>query len=218
MDVEVKQYKTVNSLLNHAQLSCGSLMNLVLESSGIYQTPNKQLNNKRNDTDNNNNDDNDTLSMNDEASHVYYTIGNHISTVHGISNMLRMSVPTLSSTGKIIFPVDLCEKYGVTSPQYLLSALGMGDKDCQKQFQLAVKELVDLARSYHQQTRSQQIPNKQKNYGNIGISYFLLGLTAETFLNQLEYHNFDLTDQKLRNVGYMEHFAVNVECTINLNR
>lgn len=194
MDIETKQYDTVDSLLSHAQLSCGSLMNLTLESCGIYQTPNNLSNDKKNNK----------LDMNLEASQVYYDIGNNISTVHGISNMLRMSVPTLSSTGKIVIPADLCEKYGVRSPRYLLSALGMGDKECRKQFQLAVKELVDLARSYHQRARSQQIP--KQNFG-IGTSCFLPGLTAETFLNRLEYHNFDLTDRKLRTVGYMEHLA-----------
>jgi hypothetical protein len=105
----------------------------------------------------------------------------------------------------VIVPQDLCDKYDVKSPRYLLSALGMGDEDCRRHLQSAVEDIAVVARTHLQEARMLRNEIVSLPNGGKAISAFLPSLTAETFLNRLEEHEFDLTDRQLRNVGFKEH-------------
>lgn len=178
LDIDRKQYPTVNSLIDHAHMSCGSLFHLILECSNISQC-----------------DEDD----------VVYRAAHDLGIAHGLANALRTSVPVASTTGKIIIPQELCDKYGVKSPRYLLSALGMGDEECRKHLQNAVEDISSIARDHLRQARLRRDDILSRPDGHAAVSVFLPGLASETFLNRLEIHQYDLTDRNLRNVGYVEH-------------
>lgn len=178
LDIDRKQYPTLSSLTDHANMSCGSLFHLILECSNINQ--------------------------NDESDLIYRT-AKDIGIAHGLANALRTSVPVASITGKIIIPQDLCIKYGVRSPRYLLSALGMGDEECRKHLQSAVEDISLIARDHLKKARARRDDILACPDGNAAVSVFLPGLASETFLNRLEIHQYDLTDRNLRNVGFIEH-------------
>ncbi len=118
IDFNVKQYSTVQDLIQHSQQSCGSLLKLVMESADVYQNP--------------------------PATEAADLMG----VCHGITNALRSSIPIASQTGKIIIPADLCIKYGVRSPRFLLSALGQGDEKCKEALDYAVRDLSTVAREH----------------------------------------------------------------------
>lgn len=178
LDINRKQYPTVSSLTDHANLSCGSLFHLILECSNISQS-----------------DEDD----------VIYKTAQDLGIAHGLANALRTSVPVASATGKIIIPQDLCDKYDVKSPRYLLSALGMGDEECRKHLQSAVKDIVFIARDHLEKARLRRDSILSHPDGDTALSVFLPGLVSETFLNRLEVHQYDLTDRNLREVGFVEH-------------
>jgi len=178
LDIHRKQYPTVRSLVDHAHMSCGSLFHLILECANISQC-----------------DENDAI----------YRTAHDLGIAHGLANALRTSVPVASATGKIIIPQDLCDKYGVRSPRYLLSALGMGDEECRKHMQSAVEDISSIARDHLGKARLRKDDVLSRPDGNTAVSVFLPGLASETFLNRLEIHQYDLTDRNLRNVGYVEH-------------
>jgi phytoene/squalene synthetase len=181
MDINLKQYPTIDSLETHAEMFCVSLLNLILECGGVRQ-----------DCGN----DNNTLIFDTAKS---------IGTMHGLTNALRLSVPTASSTGKVIVPQDLCEKYGVKSPRYLLSALSMGDEECKLHLQDAVKEITMFARRQLEMARNNREALSKHPNGSFAMTAFLPALASETFLDRLERHSYDLTDRSLRSVGYVEH-------------
>jgi len=198
MDLDVKQYDTMEDLIHHAEQSCGELTKLVLLSGGI------------------------------DAIHfpVTHEVARLIGICHGLTNALRTSIPVLSTTGKLIVPADLCVQYGVKSPRYLLSALGQGDEACKlalrhcirdiaetAQQQLhAARELQDQLRDEHETSRNNNnSSNNNNNHTEKPSSYakttavFLPGLAAETFLTRLEQHDYQLTDRNLRSVSRWEH-------------
>lgn len=180
-DVDMKQYPTIQSLEDHVDMFCVSLLNLVLECGGIYK--------------NDKNQDND----------VIYDTARQVGLTHGLTNALRLSVPTASATGKVIIPQDLCTKYNIKSPRYLLSALGMGDQECKKSLQLAVKDIVIVAREHLRMARETREEIAKHPMGSMALAAFLPALASETFLNRLEHHAYDLTDRTLRSVGTLEH-------------
>ena len=187
IDVDMKQYPTIASLENHAEMSCFSLLNLVLECGGIHETREEF------------NDGNDICNK------IIYDTARAVGKMHGLTNALRQSVPTASATGKVIVPQDLCEKYGIKSPRYLLSALGMGDEECKRNLQNAVREVATIAREHLIRARANHNELASHPNGLFAMKAFLPALASETFLNRLEKHNCDLTDRTLRNVGYVEH-------------
>jgi len=187
-DVDMKQYPTVKSLEDHALLSCGSLLNLVLECMGIYQEVEQAQ------------DDND----NDENRIIFET-AKHIGLTHGLANALRLSVPTAAATGKVIVPQELCDKYSIKSARYLLSALSMGDTTCKIHLQSAVKDIAMIARGHLETAREMRNSLQRHEKGSLAATAFLPALASETFLDRLEDHNFDLTDRSLRSVGFIEH-------------
>jgi len=178
LDLHRKQYPTVSSLTDHANMSCGSLFHLILECSNIGQS--------------------------DEDGVIYKT-AQDLGIAHGLANALRTSVPVASATGKIIIPQDLCDKYGIRSPRYLLSALGMGDEECRKHLQSAVKDIAFVARDHLEKARLRRDDILSHPDGETAVSVFLPGLASESFLNRLEIHQYDLTDRNLRSVGFVEH-------------
>lgn len=127
---------------------------------------------------------------------------------HGLTNALRTSIPVMSTTGKLIIPQDLCERYGVKSPRYLLSALGQGDEECKQALRNAVRDISHRALEHLQQARELrgellELTKDPKDQHHI-MGIFLPGLASETFLQRLEAHNYDLTDRNLRNVNWSE--------------
>lgn len=187
-DVDMKQYPTVKSLEDHALLSCGSLLNLVLECMGIYEGEDH-----------------------DENSIVFET-AKHIGLTHGLANALRLSVPTAAATGKVIVPQELCDKYSIKSARYLLSALSMGDTSCKIHLQSAVRDIAMIARKHLGIARDMSPSLQGHKKGSLAATAFLPALASETFLDRLEDHNFDLTDRSLRSIGFIEHS----KCAIRL--
>lgn len=194
LDLDVKQYPDMKALEDHAERSCGSLMQLILESDDIRQ----------------------------EDYPVAHQTAKLLGKAHGLTNALRTSIPIMSTTGKLIVPQDLCVKYGVRTPRYLLSALGQGDVECIQALQKVVRDISNRGLEYLQQARDLRpyivheadaiarggggggdAPGTSK-MGNI-MGVFLPGLASETFLKRLEQHNYDLTNRNLRNVSVMEH-------------
>jgi len=190
MDLDLKQYPDMKALDEHAERSCGSLMQLTLESSGIRE---------------------------EEYPNIHLA-AKFLGRAHGLTNALRTSIPVMSTTGKLIIPQDLCTKYGVRTPRYLLSALGQGDVECLKALRMAVHDISDLALSHLHSARELRLQIVQEIEEKMGISttttttsskdvmkVFLPGLASETFLKRLEDHEYDLTNRNLRNVSLLEH-------------
>jgi len=188
-DVGRKQFQDMQTLVNHADMSCGSLMHLVLEGAGILKHD-------------------DTIPDEKERCLIRET-ARDIGITHGLTNALRLSVPTLSNTGLVVIPQDLCEKYGVKSPRYLLSALGMGDEECKQHLQDAIRDIVFLARCHLESARHKRDEildtTPDVDVATKVFSAFLPVVSSEVFLNRLEKHQYDLTDRNLRNVGFGEH-------------
>jgi phytoene/squalene synthetase len=186
-DLSISQYATLDQLEEHAVWSCGSLSQLILEADGIFE-------------------------IDDPLPHQAVKL---IGRAHGLANALRLSIPVVSTTGKLVLPQDLCEKYGVKSPRYLLSALGQGDEKCTRALRLTVEEIVSRARGYFDEARGLRLQLLEYNNKEIGqhtVAVLLPALTSETFLNRLEEHNYDLTNRDLRHVNMIEH----AKCVANL--
>lgn len=173
-DADLKQYPTLDSLMQHANLSCGSLSQLVLESGNV-------------------------------TSPKAFEAAKLVGVAHGLTNALRTSIPVISSTGKLIVPQDLCEKYGVKSPRYLLSALGLGDRECRAAFHMAIRDIANVARANLQEARSLREDLLQEEGGDKAVAVLIPGLASETFLDRLDEAGYDLTDANLRNVSFVEH-------------
>jgi phytoene/squalene synthetase len=194
-DLELKQYPTLTHLEHHAMQSCGSLAQLVLESAGVYQKDHP----------------------------ITHSAAKSVGTCHGLTNALRMSIPVVSTTGRLIVPQDLCEKYDVKTPRYLLSALGQGDTVGLQAMRFAVRDIVEHAREHLETARdlreeillevkhenhnhdTKHSSNENNNNNGAALAVLLPGLASETFLNRLEAHDFDLTNRDLRNVSWLEH-------------
>lgn len=189
MDLDVKQYDTMEDLIHHAEQSCGELTKLVLLSGGI------------------------------DAVHfpVTHEVARLIGICHGLTNALRTSIPVLSTTGKLIVPADLCVQYGVKSPRYLLSALGQGDEACKLALRHCIRDIAETARQQLQAARALQ-PQLRDEHGTSrhagndktssyakAVAVFLPGWAAETFLTRLQQHDYQLTDRNLRSVSRLEH-------------
>jgi phytoene/squalene synthetase len=176
-DLDVKQYDTLQDLIKHAGQSCGSLSQLVLESGEILATDHP---------------------VSHEAARL-------VGIGHGLTNALRTSIPVISTTGKLIVPADLCVKYGVRSPRYLLSALGMGDEHCIRALQSAVQDIATAAREHLSAARGLRSEILLEPSGTKAASVLLPALASDAFLNRLEESHYKLTDRNLRNVGRLEH-------------
>ena len=140
-----------------------------------------------------------------------------------MANALRLSILIVSTTGKLIIPRDLCQKYGVQSPRYLLSALGQGDQHCKRQLAQVVEDIATVARDHLELARSHREAIlavtttdhtpltggvgggggtvNQTTAGAVAVMVFLPGLTSETFLRRLERVEYDLTNSDLRRVS-----------------
>mmetsp|Transcript_19133 Transcript_19133/g.28329 ORF Transcript_19133/g.28329 Transcript_19133/m.28329 type:complete len:348 (-) Transcript_19133:1005-2048(-) len=173
-DIDLKQYDTLQSLKEHARLSCTSLFELVLEAGQA-------------------------------ASPTALETAKHVGTTHGLTNALRLSIPVMSTTGKLIVPEELTTKYGVKSPRYLLSSLGLGDEVCRAAFHNAIRDIVMEARDNLKKGRDLRQQLLEDESGERALPVFLPALASETFLDRLEEANYDLTDRNLRNVGLLEH-------------
>lgn len=194
-DLDMKQYPDLASLEEHAEWSCGSLIQLLLENDGHFE---------------------ETTNHAQIAHRVAKLLGK----AHGLTNALRTSIPVMSTTGKLVIPQELCERYGVKSPRYLLSALGQGDDECKQALRYAVRDISNRALEHLQQARALREEllvaasssratstttnrlDHHRHHHVLGI--FLPGLASETFLQRLEAHNYDLTDRNLRNVNWSE--------------
>ena len=175
-DLDMKQYKTLADLSDHARMSCGSLFSLVLESGNITE-------------------------QNNPAAHDAARL---VGIAHGITNALRLSIPLVSTTGKLIVPEDLCLVHNVRSPRYLLSALGQGDTECKRSLQEAVSDIAKKARSHLQEARELSSAMLLEEHGAKAVSVLIPGVASEVFLDRLATKGYDLTDKNLRNVGFME--------------
>ncbi|CAB9525238.1 NADH dehydrogenase (ubiquinone) complex I, assembly factor 6 [Seminavis robusta] len=175
-DLDLKQYPTLQHLEDHAVLSCGSLAQLVLESG----------------------------NMTSETHPVAHQAARLVGMGHGLTNALRTSIPVISTTGKLIVPEDLCQKYGITSPRYLLSALGQGDTKAQQAMAQAVQEIAEHAQSHLQAARDLRTDVLAEDPK--AVSVLLPALASETFLQRLQESGYNLTDRNLRNVGFLEHW------------
>jgi phytoene/squalene synthetase len=186
VDWQVKQYETMDELILHGQRSCAPLLQLLLEVGGI-------------------------------PAHHYpdcHKAALLVGTAHGLTNALRNSIPVVSTTGKLVIPVDLCARHGVRSPRYLLSALGQGDTECVAALQRAVRDIVEEARAALRKARDlrPRLMLSGTDAAQVAARVMLPGLASETFLNRLESKSFLLTDRGLRQVGYGEH----LRCAISL--
>ena len=175
-DISVKQYDTLDDLVRHAEQSCGHLNRLVLQSGFVDEVNNPRA----------------------------YEAARLVGICHGITNALRTSIPIISTTGKLIVPAELTQKYGVKSPRYLLSALGQGDETCVRALQLAVQDIADAAQSYLDQARSLRSGILSEPGHARTLPVLLPGLATEMFLHRLKDKNYELTNRELRNVGWME--------------
>lgn len=175
-DLTVKQYDTLDDLVHHAEQSCGHLNRLVLQSGRVDATQNPQA----------------------------YEAARLVGIAHGITNALRTSIPVISTTGKLIVPAELTAKHGVKSPRYLLSALSVGDAQCEQALQLAVQDVAEAARSHLAQARTLRSAILQEPDHDTSLPVLLPGLAAETFLDRLAEKQYQLTNRELRNVGWVE--------------
>ncbi len=178
-DLDTKQYPDMAALEQHAEWSCGSLMQLLLESDGRWVA---------------------------DAS-IAHRAAKLLGKAHGLTNALRTSIPVISTTGKLVIPQELCETYGVKSPRYLLSALGQGDAECSKALRHAVQDIAQQALLHLQEARDlrQEILSTTAHHPEHIWGIFLPGLASEAFLQRLKAHNYDLTDHSSRNVSWVEH-------------
>jgi hypothetical protein len=82
----------------------------------------------------------------------------------------------------------------------------MGDQECKRSLQQAVRDIVLVAREHLGMAReTREEIARHHPMGAMALSAFLPALASETFLNRLEYHGYDLTDRTLRSVGTLEH-------------
>jgi NADH dehydrogenase [ubiquinone] 1 alpha subcomplex assembly factor 6 len=176
-DLDTKQYETLDELTRHAEQSCGSLSELVLDSGGILC----------------------------ETNPVAHEAARKVGICHGLTNALRTSIPVMSTTGRLIVPADLTKKYGVTSPRYLLSALGQGDANCIRALQETVEHIVREARASLKEARDLRETILAEPAGSKAVSVLIPGVASERFLDRLQASHFQLTDRNLRNVGMLEH-------------
>lgn len=175
-DLTVKQYETLQDLVQHAEQSCGHLNRLVLQSGRVEETQNPQA----------------------------HQAARYVGICHGLTNALRTSIPVISTTGRLIVPADLTRKYGVKSPRYLLSALGQGDETCVRALQSAVEDIAETARSYLQRARALRSAILAEPQATRSLAVLLPGLASETFLDRLRDKEYQLTNRELRNVGWLE--------------
>jgi phytoene/squalene synthetase len=170
-DLDVRQYESMQDLIHHADQSCGSLTKLVLQSSNIDETTHPNA----------------------------YRAATLVGISHGLCNALRQSVAVLSTAGKLIIPADLTTKYHVKSPRYLLSALGMGDEQCEQALQFCVQDIVQSAQDHLDEARTLREAILKESNGTITIQCLLLStVSTELFLQRLQLYKYKLTDRNLR--------------------
>ena len=126
-DLSVAQYETIGELQQQAELSCGSLLRLMLStgSTAPQQSPSNE------------------------------DVIRHVGIGHGLAQQLRYSIPLLSTARRLVIPAELTTRYNVRSPRFLLSALAQGgDAQCQQAMQNAVRDISNLALEAFDQARS----------------------------------------------------------------
>jgi len=176
-DLQLRQYQTLDELIHHSNQSCGSLLKLVLECTLLFPDTNP----------------------------IAYQVADDVGIAHGLTNALRTSIPVVSRTGKLIIPLELCERYGVKTPRFLLTALSQGDESCKQALGFAVRDIAQSAREHLIKARSLREQVLAESGGQRATAVFLPGIGAETFLDRLKNKNYDLTDLNLRNVSLLEH-------------
>lgn len=157
IDVDVKQYDTMDDLVRHAEQSCSHLNKLILQSGRVDESTNPKA----------------------------YEAARLVGIGHGLTNALRTSIPVVSTTGKLVIPTELTQKYGVKTPRYLLSALGQGDVKCAEALQMAVRDIAATARDHLRGARALRThilaePDHQRS-----LPVLLPSLASETFLDRL---------------------------------
>lgn len=175
-DLHVKQYETLQDLLQHAEQSCGHLNRLVLQSGRVDETQNPAA----------------------------YQAARWTGIGHGLTNALRTSIPVISTTGKLVVPTELTMRHGVKSPRYLLSALAQGDDACVQALQRAVQDIAEEARSHLAQARALRPSILAEPQHATALPVLLTAISAQAFLDRLEAAQYQLTNRELRNVGWVE--------------
>jgi len=180
------QYASMDDLIQHAEQSCGGLLRLVLLQQG------------------------DSPQYNNPDNAPAWEAARLVGIAHGLTNALRSSISTVSSTGRLLFlPQDIMEQYHVTTPRYYLSALGQGDPQGQQALQKAVEHIANVARQHLQQARALRpqilAQAASSSSRNAALTVLLPGLASETWLERLESHQYRLTDPNLRLMNLTEH-------------
>ncbi|KAL7463295.1 hypothetical protein ACHAXS_003668 [Conticribra weissflogii] len=215
-DLELRQYPTMQSLIDRCHDSCSGLSSLVLECTGL------------------------PINTTNYAHQPAYRAALHFGVTHGIANALRMAIVTAStivtsnasitsaagsyntvntkSAGRIVLPQDLCDKYSLSRPRYVLSALAIGDEDCKRKLKLVVKDMVGIARK-EMALGKQQMDVMGKLSANddkkrLAKEVFLPVIASTTFLDRLEQSDYDLTDRGLRNASPVERLV----CSLTMMR
>lgn len=215
-DLELTQYPTMQNLINRCHDSCSGLSSLVLECTGLH------------------------ITTTNYAHQPAHQAARHFGVTHGIANALRMAIVSASSivtsnknikkvegsynpvntntAGRIVLPQDLCEKYSLLRPRYVLSALATGDEDCKRKLKLVVKDMVDVARKEmalgEEQINEMGRLSTNDKKARLAKEVFLPVIASTTFLDRLEQRDYDLTDRGLRNASVTERFV----CSLTMMR
>ena len=181
-DLHTTQYNSLDQLTQHAEQTCGSVTQLLLESGGL------------------------TMEQNPVAHQAARFVGR----AHGLTMQLRQSIPILSTQGRLTIPADLTAKHGVRSPRYLLSALGLGDETCRQALAYAVQDVAEAAFHNLHQARALRDEVLREPHGTTAVAVLLTGHTmpSQAFLERLRNHQYQLTDRNLRSVGIQEQVAI----------
>lgn len=234
LDLDNKQYETLDDLIYHVgTVSCTPIYQLLFESSSISKSKLQSVGTASGTTTNSRttgtgdaaglggdaNGDAAGLvggGSGDDTDQLLQDMIYNFGIGHGVTNALRLSIPIMSTTGKLILPKDLCLKHNIKSPRYLLSALGQGDVECKQNMSYAVEELVTTARQHiqHGKDRQLELTRHDAKLSTLSKQIFLSIVASETFLNRLQSVDYDLTNRGLRNVSYLEH----LQCTLRMLR
>lgn len=181
-DLHTTQYQSLEQLIKHAEKTCGSVAQLVLEGGN-------------------------STTENAPAAHQ---AAKRAGIAHGLAMQLRQSIPILSTQGRLVIPAELTSRHGVRSPRYLLSALGLGDETCRRALEGAVKDVAEAAYQHLHEARALR-PDilAESPRGSQAVPVLLTHTMAtQAFLDRLRDHHYQLTDRNLRSIGLLEQAAL----------
>lgn len=186
-DARIKHYATFDEMVEITSSSCKAVLSAILMCNGVGE-------------------ENDAVR---EAV-------SEISKAHGLAMSLRTSVVLAGSKlQKIVLPRDLCQKRGVRSPRYLLSALADGDETCRQAMAGVVSDIAAEARK--SLARGRALREDILSFGDDEESKrtirCLMGPAVVTgrFLDRLEVVGCDLTNKNLRKSDYKTHARCTAE-------